>query len=449
MHILCVGLSHKTAAVAIREKVTLDEAAATELLSRWRDLYPQAEMAVLSTCNRTEFYVARPLHGHPRVEEVIGHLAERAGVAPESIAELAYHHENERAVRHLLRVASGIESMVLGEGQIMSQVRAAYEMGRRAGTLSKTLHRVFQAALRTAKQVRHQTNIGAGRLSVASVAVDFARHLFSRMDDKTVLTIGAGKMAELTLRHFMAMQPGRLLVCNRSAERAAELAERFGGTAVGYESLDDHLIEADVVISSTGSAQPIVTAERFRPLVRRRRFRPLFVIDIALPRDFEPAVGELTNVYLYDLDDLHRAMADHAGVRAAEVEACERIIDPASAACYAEVQNTDFSDLIRQLRQQMHALGREEVDRIVHRMRQADDDQVDALLEQLVHRLINKILHRPLSELSNQRAAAAAMYATALRRLFDLDATEDLDEPEHNVLPETRREQTPVKEEGF
>lgn len=439
MHILCVGISHRTASVELRERVAMNADAATAALGELSELFPHAELAIVSTCNRTEVYVARPLHGHPRVEEVVGFLADARSVDAEALAAAAYHYDNEQALRHLLRVAAGLDSMVLGESQIVAQVKQAYDIAAEAGTIDKVMHKVFQIALATAKKVRTQTSIGSGRTSVSSVAVDFARHLFSRLTDKTVLTIGAGKMAELTLTHFLELRPKRVLVCNRSADKAHDLAGRHGAEAAAFEQLEQHLVEADVVISSTGAERPIVDGAMFKPLIKRRRFRPLFVIDIAMPRDFDPGIGELANIYLYNLDDLQKAIADDHALRNGEVAACESIVDTAVMDCYAAIQTGDFAELIELLRERIHEIAAAESQRTANKLAASDvdGDQLRALLDEHAHRLVNKILHRPLSELRANTGTQAAMYATALRRLFVLDdqQPEDLDDPEQTLRP--------------
>ncbi|MEX0742035.1 MAG: glutamyl-tRNA reductase [Phycisphaeraceae bacterium] len=441
MHILCVGLSHRTASVELRERVSLNADAAEAALRELATLFPHAELALISTCNRTELYVARPLHGHPRVDELLGFLADTSNLEAEDLAEVVYHYDNEQALRHLLRVAAGLDSMVLGENQIVAQIKQAYDIACAAGTLDKVLHKIFQIALATAKKVRTQTGISSGRTSVSSVAVDFAKHLFSRLGDKTVLTIGAGKMTELTLTHFLELRPERVLICNRSAAKAHDLAAKYHGEAAAFEDLDEHLVKADVVISSTGASQPIVDAAMFKPLIKRRRFRPLFVIDIAMPRDFDPAIGELANVYLYNLDDLQKAISDDLAQRNGEVANCESIVDAAVLDCYAAIQTGDFAELIQLLRRQIHDIASAESERTANKLAVADPDQHRDILDEHAHRLVNKILHRPLSELRANSGTEAAMYATALRRLFVLDQhqqVEDLHPPEQTTPPSRR-----------
>lgn len=430
MHLFCLGISHHTAPVELRERIALSPSAAEAALRDLHARHPGAEAAILSTCNRTEFYVARALHGHPRLEQLTDHFARMCRLSNEQIAQCLYHRGNDQAVHHLFRVACGLDSMVLGENQITAQVRAAYETAQRVGTVGTVLHRVFQSALAAGKQVRSSTGIGEGRLSVGSVAVDFARGLFDTFTDKTLLAIGAGKMTAITLRHFMELQPARLVVCNRSADKAHHLAGDLGGQAVPFDQLAEHLIAADVVVSSTGAAQPIVTAEMVKPLMRQRRFRPLFVIDIAVPRDVEAAVGSINDVYVYNIDDLQAVISENLRLRDGQLDECTAIIEPAAAKCYADVQNQDVHDLIRRLRQRMEEMGQAETERTQNRLRQADPQRAGQILDEHTHRLIGKILHQPLSALDQQPAAQVALLAAALRRLFDLGNEEDLDQPE-------------------
>jgi len=429
MHIVCVGISHQTAPLALRERLAVPRDQTDALLTDLRERYPQAELAVLSTCNRTEFYVARPLHGHPRIEQMVDYIAARHDVEPTDLHEALYHFDNERAIRHLFRVACGLDSMIVGEQQIVGQIKEAYDAAQRAETAGRSIHRMFQLALATSKRVRGRTGIDAGRHSVAGAAVEFAQHLFDSVDDKTVLMIGAGETAELTLERFGAMRPRKLIVANRSRERAELLAGRYGATAVSIDSVDEALAEADVVISSTGASEPVVTAAVFRSVIKRRRYRPMFIVDVAVPRDFEPAVRDLANVYLFDLDDLQHAVIDASDGRTEALTEAELLVEQAVGECYALVQTGDVSDLIRRLRRQMHRIGRDETQRTINRLLAADPADFQQLLEEHTHRVVNKILHRPMSELGRGGSRQAALYATAIRRLFDLDE-EDLSEPE-------------------
>lgn len=436
MHVTCLGISHKTADVALRERIAMNDAAVRAALADARATWPSAECVIVSTCNRTELYLAAPRDERPDAAGVLGWLAGRAGIDPAALAEAAIHLDNERAIDHLMRVAAGLDSMVIGEDQVLAQVRSAYDTAVDCGAVGRVMHQLMQTAIAAGKRVRSETEIGSGRTSVASVAVEFARNLFAGFADKTVLTIGAGKMVELTLRHFAQLRPQRMLVCNRTAGKAEELANRFGATAVAFEKLADHLSEADVVISSTGAAEPIVTVAGYKPVLKRRRFRPAFLIDIAMPRDIEPSVGDLANVYLYNLDDLQQAIAEQMAMRNGQVSACEAIIAGASAEAHRAISTHDRADVIRDLRQAMFAIGEAETQRTLNKLseRVVDADErarIEKAIAEHTHRVVNKILHRPLNTLGKGEAPDAARHAAALRKLFELDETEDETTDEH------------------
>jgi glutamyl-tRNA reductase len=432
MRLVMLGLNHRTASVELREKLALPDERADTVARSVRELNSLAEVVVVSTCNRTELYIARPVHAPPDPEEIVGILAEVCGVEPATLTPAVIHRENEQALAQLFRVCAGLDSMVVGEYQIVSQIKRAYERAIDAGTVGQVLHKAFQQALAVAKQVRTETGIGEGRVSVGSVAVDFAKQIFERFDDKVVLGIGAGEMAKITLTHLQHLKPAKLWLANRTAERAATLAAKLGlsggnGGARPYEMLDELLVEADIVLTSTGSPQPILTAERLRPLIKRRRSRPLFIIDIALPRDAETEVGSLKNVYLYNLDDLQRVIEQTQGKRTEEVAACERILGDAVTRCMAEIQTSDVGRLIHALRNRLHELGRAEHERTLRKLENASPEELPELLEEHTNRLVNKILHLPLSQLHRRHdTAAMGLFAAALRRLFALPDTDDI-----------------------
>lgn len=458
MHLICVGISHRTAPVEVREQLAFPAERVTAALADLRERYPHAELAILSTCNRTEVYVARPLHGHPRVEQVVEWLGERSAAHAEQLADGLYHYDNERAIRHLFRVAAGLDSMVVGEGQIAGQVKQAYELAQQAETVGKALHRVFQLALATGKRVRTATGVGEGRFSVAGVAVAFAGQLFETLTDRSVLVIGAGETAALIVRHLLPMQPREVVIHNRSPERAAALKDRIAQDAdtgqtevrtIDAEALYAAVAASDVVIASTGASEPVLTASNCRRLVRDRRFRPLFVVDLGVPRDVDPALADFANVFLFDMDDLQQAASENVALRQGAAEEAEQRVERAVGECYLLVQTGDASDLIRRLRRRLHKLGQAEADRTERKLAAALDvtpeqeQRIEALLEEMSHRLINKILHKPVREFS-QGGAPAALYATALRRLFDLEDEEDLAAPERTG-PEAQRRDLPTE----
>ncbi len=432
MRVMMVGVNHRTAPVELREKLALNGPRLVDAIRGLSARHPGAEVVVVSTCNRTEVYLARPSHEPPRVDQVVGFLAEVSGLACQRITQASIHLENQAAVRHLFRVACGLESMVLGEPQVLGQVKRAYQVAVDAGSVGQALHRVFQQATAVAKRVRTETQIGAGRVSVGSVAVDFARQIFERFDDKTIIGIGAGQLAKPTLFHLKQLNPAKLWVANRSHAKAQTLAESLGlgqhsgGGARRFEDLDSLLVEADIALASTGAAHPFITVDRFKPLLRRRRLRPLFLIDIAVPRNVEPAVGKLHNVYLYNIDDLQRVVEQTHSLRAGQVEACESILDEAVVGCVDQIQTQDIGQLVRVLRERLHTIGDHEQQRTVRKLAttpQADWQRVlPELIAEHTRRLINKVLHLPLSQLDHRQAGPGrGFYAAALRHLFGLN----------------------------
>ncbi len=436
MRLVMVGLNHRTAPVEVRERVACDADAAAALIRELTATWPVAEALVLSTCNRTELYIVRPTHQPPSFADLVALLARRSGLDAAAMQGHCIHREQKEAVRHLFRVACGFDSMVIGEPQILGQVKRAYETSRAADAAGAVIHKVFQQAIAVAKRLRTETDIAAGRVSVGSAAVDFARRIFDHFEDKVILGIGAGEMAKLTLRHLHGLKPRRLWVCNRSLDRAAALVEHVGvaadaGGARPWEDLDQLLVEADIVVTSTGSAHPIVTAERFAPLIAPRRRRPIFLIDIALPRDIEARVGSLPNVYLYNIDDLRQVVDAAAQSRSDVAAACETLIHDAADRCMDELERRDIGVLIHKLRQQLTQVAEIEKQRTLrklapHMQGNGSAAAMEKTLDEHTHRLINKILHVPLSQLNHpQGPTTTAFYAAALRRLFDLEDAGD------------------------
>jgi glutamyl-tRNA reductase len=312
--------------------------------------------------------------------------------------------------------------MVIGETQILGQVRDAYDAAREAGAAGGSLNPLFQKALAVGKQVMSETKITEGRLSVGSVAVDCAGKIFDHYHDKTVLCIGAGKMAALVLQAFHALKPGRLLICNRDPAKAELLAKRFGGVAVPYENLADHLIAADVVVTSTGSQHPIITRQTFEPLRRARRYRPIFFIDIALPRDVEAGVGEIENVYLYNLDDLQQVVAATHTQRGGSIEHARKIVDEQVDRYLSWTRVRELGPTIDKLYQRHHELAREEVERVVNKLPEISTVERQHL-EELARRIVNKLLHDPVKMLreSDSPHALGQTYLHAMEKLFQLE----------------------------
>ena len=324
--LLVLGLNHTTAPLELRERVAFDASQRAAALAGFTRHFPGTEAVLLSTCNRVELYAGLPQSQSPNAANLIEFLATFHGLPPQALRPHLYEKSDRAMVEHLFAVASSLDSMVLGESQILGQVREAYDAATAAGAAGPLLHPLMQRAVAVGKQVMSTTALGEGRLSVASVAVDFSRRIFDHLTDKAVLCIGAGKMAQLVLSAFAALQPGKLLICNRDLDRATSLATRFNGQAVPFDQLHEALVGVDVVITSTGSARPILTESAFTAVHRRRRRRPIFIIDIALPRDVEPSIASLDNVYLYNVDDLQQVISDTQSGRRGAIDAAQKIV---------------------------------------------------------------------------------------------------------------------------
>ena len=339
MRLLAVGVDHRSAPASVREALAFDEPKYTRGLEALAQTFPGNELVILSTCNRVEIYLAGSPESVPDADALGDFLVEFHGVRSELFAGHLVSYHDEGAVGHLFRVAASLESLVLGEGQILAQVREAYRAAVERKTIGPVFHTVFQTALRVGKTVRERTGMNQGKLSVASVAVDLAREVFDTFADKTVLVIGAGKMGDLTLQHLKALNPGRILITNRNPERAEAAATRWNAQAVPFDRLGQALIEADLVVSTTAAAEPVVGFDQYVRVQRARRNRLSLILDIAIPRDFDPRIGDLDQVTLYHVDDL-RAQADQNRLRRQKgVDPALLIIERETAACCTLVRH--------------------------------------------------------------------------------------------------------------
>jgi glutamyl-tRNA reductase len=391
-------------------------------LRELRTRFPGSESVLVSTCNRVEVYTAADVdEACPSYHDVVGFLADFHGLEPLEIFEAIFERTGEDAIRHLFTVASSLDSMVVGEAQILSQVKQAYELARACDSAGPLTNAVFQAALRVAKRVANETAINQRRVSIPSIAVaDFAAQIFERFDDKRVLVIGAGEMGEETLRYLIDEGARDIRVVNRSPERAEQLAGRLGGRPCPWGQLLELLVEADLVIGTTGSPEPVVTLQAFQPVHARRRQRPLFLLDLAVPRDFDPAIGDLLGVYLYSIDDLRQACEANRRAREKEWPKAERIIETETARFMAELNHRATGPTIQRLRQQAEQLKEEELKRLLNKLGDVDD-RLRGELGRAFDRLVNKLLHPPLESLRDeaQRGSSYGLLE-ALKRLFQL-----------------------------
>ncbi|MCB9506065.1 MAG: glutamyl-tRNA reductase [Myxococcales bacterium] len=413
-----IGASHRSAPVEERERLAaLDAAAVVAAL----DGGGVEEAALLSTCNRVELYLVGPdAETLPAARALI---AAQAGVDRDWLDRFTYQAVGHDAVRHLLRVSSSLDSLVLGEPQILGQVKDAFAASQRAGGAGPILHRTFHQAFHAAKRVRTETRIAESAVSVSYAAVELAKKVFGSLTGKCVLVIGAGKMGTLALRHLTAAGATRVLVANRNRDRAIDAAVAFGGTGHGLDELDALLDEADIVISSTGSQHMIVRFEAVRAATVRRRYRPLFLIDIAVPRDIDPRCDSLPNVYLFDVDDLEKVVDENLKARRAEANRAEAIIHEECEQLQGWLAQGEVVPTIVSLRHKLNALKDAEVARLVRENPGLPPEAHEAA-ERMARALVNKILHEPTLSLRNsaQTGHHGAM-VTAVRSLFDLNDT--------------------------
>lgn len=421
MNVQVVGCSHHGTSISVRERLAFTPEEASEALDRWRRVFPKVEAVLLSTCNRVELYSATENADPPRYEQVAGFLARFHELDPTEVFEQLYRYDGEEAVRHLFTVACSLDSMVVGEPQILSQVKQAYQLATQRDNTGPLTHSAFQAALRVARRVATETAIHQRRVSIPSVAVaDFAQQIFERFDDKQALVIGAGEMAEETLRYLKDEGVREITVVNRSLERAGELAGRWEGRALPWDRLGEALGTADLVISTTGAGKPVVTLEDFQQIERPHYGRPLFILDLAVPRDFEPAVGEVPDVYLYSVDDLQAACDKNRRERDKQLPAAMRIIEQETGRFMAELHHRATGPIIQQLKQGWQRPKEEEVQRLLNKLPELDEKSQEEI-RYAFDRLLNKLLHPPLESLRDEsRHGIPHVLLDALARLFKL-----------------------------
>ena len=396
MHILACGLNHKTAPIEVRERALFTDAATPDALHSLLALPAVNEAMILSTCNRTELYT------HVDDPTVVpAWLAEHHGLKPDQLQPHLYHYHDENAVKHIMRVASGLDSMVLGESQIMSQLKSAYAVAREAGGVGKQFDRLLQDVFSIAKQVRTGTGIGRQPVSVAYTAVNLAKHIFSELSRCNVMLVGAGEMIELCAMHLTNQGVRRMLFANRTVERANDLAQQFTGHAIKIADIPVYLKEADIIITATASQLPIFGKGAIETALKLRRHKPMFMVDIAMPRDVEAEVGELEDVYLYNLDDLQYVIDENLKSRQAAAEQAESMIDIHVKHMLREWHALEQTDVLCAYREKMETLRDDALLKVLNKLQQGEAP--DKLLTELARNLTNKLLHEPTVNL--RRAA--------------------------------------------
>lgn len=425
MRVLALGVDHRKAPASVREALAFDGPKHDAGLGSLQEHFPGAEFVVLSTCNRVELYAAGASGSVPSTGALIDWLSQFHAVPADHFAAHLVDHHDAKAVAHLFKVASSLESLVLGEGQILGQVRDAYKAAVARKTVGPILHAVFPHALKVGKLVREQTGMDKGKLSVASVAVDVARDVFDTFGDKTVLVIGAGKMGDLTLQHLSALRPGKILVTNRNPERATAAAARWDGRAVPFEVLEQALIEADVVVSTTAADRPIVDLQSYARVQRARKNRLALILDIAIPRDFDPRIGDLEQVMLYNVDDLRAQAEQNRQRRQKGVDPALAIIERETTLCLASLRHrTHAGSVLKQLGDYADAARQRELEALIARQPTLSESQRDDIAHAML-RLQNQFLHHPRAALrtaasSEEPSDKPHPLLTAVRALFGL-----------------------------
>jgi glutamyl-tRNA reductase len=411
--LVCVGLSHHTAPLDVRERLALPDERQTELLQAMAQA--PAEALLISTCNRVELYVVGPgTDLHERTRTAL------AGAAGHDLAPFLYSHHGEAAVLHLFRVAASLDSMVLGEPQILGQVKDAFEQAQRLGAARGELARICGAAFGSAKRVRTETELGRAATSMASAAVEMARHVFDGLDGKTVLLVGAGEMAELSGKHLVAAGAAKVLVANRTFERAEALAASLRGQAVPFDRLEESLVLADVVVCTTASPKPVITRENVSRVLKPRKHRPLFLVDLAVPRDVEPEVQTLDGVYAFDVDDIQKVIAENQAARAAAAGRAEVVVAEEVARYIRQRAVREQVPVLAQLRARAEQIRRAELERAIGNLPAPLTADQARVIEAMTSAIVNKMLHQPTAKLRAVQAGESEL-AQAAAELFGLD----------------------------
>jgi len=422
VQILTLGLNHRTAPVEIREKLAFPESVQPEALTRLVGDYGLKEAAILSTCNRSELYVAGEEDG---LEVARRFLADYQGVDVTALGDHFYSLSDADAVSHLFRVACGIDSLVVGESQILKQVRETLELAQLNGSARLLLNELFQRSLHVGKRARTETDIGRGRLSISTAAVELASQIFEELADCGALLLGAGEMGELTAQYLVDSDIRQLWVANRTYERAEELARRFSGQATPFDDFPERLTEVDIVISSTSAPDFVLLPDMLRETMRQRRGRPLFLIDIAVPRDIDPEVRNIDNVFLFDIDDLEQVVDANRQDREQEILKVQELIDEELGDFLHWFNALGAGPLIRDLRGRADALRQVELDRWTGKLEHLSEED-RKLVESVLRGYANKLLHAPLVQVREfANAEDGYIRLDTVRRLFDLGTGEE------------------------
>ncbi len=415
MTLLAVGINYNTAPVAIRERLAFPAESLKSSLTTLCNSQQVKGAAILSTCNRTEFYY----HSEENTpDRLIEWIADTKTIQANEFTPYLYSHTDSQSIRHMFRVACGLDSMVLGEPQILGQMKTAYQAAYEAGTLGKHLGKLFQHTFSAAKKVRTDTAIGSSPVSVAFAAVQLAQQIFDSLSEQTALLIGAGETIELTARHLYQNNIGRIIIANRTYDKAHNLASQFNGYAIDLSELPTHLSEADIVVSSTASQLPILGKGRVESAIKKRKHKPMFMVDLAVPRDIEAEVAQLRDVYLYTVDDLQNTIDQNMDSRRKAAEQAEEIIDTQVEHFLAWMRSQGAQSVIKDYRQQAEQIRDQAILKALGQLNNGRD--AEEVLKHLSHTLTNKLIHTPSSQIREAGANDRHDLVAAAREIFKL-----------------------------
>lgn len=423
MSFLALGINHRTASLDVRERVAFAPEKMVDALQQARDTAELSEVVILSTCNRTEVYCS----GQPDAARLLNWFGQYHSLTHEQLANCHYLYRDADVARHMMRVACGLDSMVLGEPQILGQVKSAFSVAMEAGTVSGQLNQAFQQVFSVAKRVRTETAIGENPVSVAYAAVSLGQQIFADLSREHALLIGAGETVELVARHLRDKNIGGITVANRTLNRAQELAEQFGADAILLSDIPDHLHRADVVISSTASQLPILGKGAVESALKVRKHRPIFMVDVAVPRDIEPQVARLNDVYLYTVDDLKEVIDENIRSRESAAHKAEAIIDEGVDVWSRQLRALDAVSAIRAMRESVEGLRDMELEKVLKSLQRGDDPE--QLMRTLARNLTNKFLHQPTTRLKQAGEEGLAERIAWANQLFGVDGDDQKEEP--------------------
>jgi glutamyl-tRNA reductase len=420
LNLILVGVNHKTTPVEIREKLAFTKGKIEESIDRLLNYPDIIEHTILSTCNRVEIYARANCHDSA-IKSVKQFICDFHELSPVELEDHFYSYKNEEAVEHLFRVSSSLDSMILGEAQILGQVKDAYSLARDLRSTGLVLNQLFEKAFNIAKKVREETGIAERSVSISSAAVELAQKIFDDLENHTVMLVGTGEMAELAAKHLISYGVKTVYVTSRTYERAANLARTLNGSALDFEAFKNELHRADIVITSTSASSFIIKKEMVEKAIQERKNKPIFFIDIAVPRDIEPDVNDLENVYLYDIDDLHVVVSANMKEREKEAENAMNLISHEVTKFNNWIGSLDAVPTIIEIRKKAENIRKQEIERTLKKLPHVSEDDKQ-LLRQMSSSMINKILHKPTIKLKQKtQSEDGHVYLKAIRHLFHLD----------------------------